>query len=219
MRRPVRRATRSPRPSTGAPTAVHAPCTCVSDAVHMLCTCRAHAVHMPCTRCAHAIYPMHMHVHMHMHVVTRVHVSHVCMCMSCHMSHARARRGQSMQLADTAGIRRPGAEGQVREGARSDTHAHAMPCHPMPSHPIPSHAMPCHPMQLEDHATHTATARCHAHPAPCICTSHARLTHVSRTSPRAARRARSSTACRLHARSRRCGAATPIQPSLDALIP
>ena len=170
MRRPARRATRSPRPSTGAPTAVHAPCTCVSDAVHMPCTCRAHAVHMPCTRCAHAIYPMHMHVHMHMHVVTRVHVSHVCMCMSCHMSHARARRGQSMQLADTAGIRRPGAEGQVREGL-DRIHMH-----------MPSHAMPCHPMQLEDHATHTATARCHAHPAPCICTSHARPTHVSRTS-------------------------------------
>ena len=222
MRRPVRRATRSPRPSTGAPTAVHAPCTCVSDAVHMPCTCRAHAVHAPCSRHipdAHA----RAHAHARSHTcacVTRVHVhvmSHVTCACQAWPEYAACRHGGNPQAR---------RRGSGARGARSDTHAHAMPCHPMPSHPIPCHAMPCHAMPC-----HAARGPCNTHShstLPCTPralhmhvprTSHARLTHVSRTSPRAARRARSSTACRLHARSRRCCAATPIQPSLDALIP
>ena len=220
------------------------PCTCRAHAVHMqrassssetriFCILSSPRTRVPAlgpeapmsmhTLCTRHIPDAHARAHAHARshtcaCVTRVHVhvmSHVTCACQAWPEYAACRHGGNPQAR---------RRGSGARGARSDTHA--MPSHPIPSHLMPCHAIPCHailchaargPCNTHSHSTLPCTPRAlHMHVPR---TSHARLTHVSRTSPRAARRARSSTACRLHARSRRCCAATPIQPSLDALIP
>ena len=74
MRRPARRATRSPQPSTGAPRTLTLTRTLTPNPTPTLTSTLTPTPTPPLTR-----------------------------------------RGQRMQLADTAGIRRPGAEGRARE--------------------------------------------------------------------------------------------------------